>query len=327
MESVRKYTSVRMDAYSSSGRALDKAGGFGGTLNSLFDRFEKTGRTGDIFSIRNSEEDAISEIRARCINFLIRLLFGDRADGERYSLCSVNGSGFEGYGVSFVERNYHEEHYFREEEQTAFNTQGKVITADGRELSFNLGFEMSRTFEESTNIQTSAIEAVMCDPLVINLDTTVASVSDQKILFDLDADGTEDRISRLNAGSGYLSLDLNDDGTINDGSELFGTSSGDGFRDLARFDSDGNGWIDEADDIFDKLRICVFDENGEQKLYRLKEKDVGAIYLGNVSTGFSLNEQGTNKVNAAIRKTGIFLYENGAAGTVQHLDLAKDMSA
>ena len=29
--------------------------------------------------------------------------------------------------------------------------------------------------------------------------------------------------------------------------ELFGTKSGNGFADLAKYDSDGNGWIDEAD--------------------------------------------------------------------------------
>ena len=41
-------------------------------------------------------------------------------------------------------------------------------------------------------------------------------------------------------GSGYLALDKNGDGTINDGSELFGTRNGDGFADLAQYDEDGN---------------------------------------------------------------------------------------
>ncbi len=167
----------------------------------------------------------------------------------------------------------------------------------------------------------------MCDPLVINLDTNVASVSDKKIMFDLDADGEKDSISMLGSSSGYLSLDLNEDGIINDGSELFGTGSGDGFKDLSVYDSDCNGWIDEADEIFEKLRICVFDGDGEQKLYSLKEKDIGAIYLGNVNTDFSLTDQKTGRVSAAIRKSGIFLYENGSAGTIQHVDLAKEMLA
>ena len=66
----------------------------------------------------------------------------------------------------------------------------------------------------------------------------MAEVSDQTFYFDLDADGKEEEISVLN-GSGYLALDKNGDGTINDGSELFGTRNGDGFADLAQYDEDG----------------------------------------------------------------------------------------
>ncbi|MFQ8776527.1 MAG: hypothetical protein ACLR78_02345 [Roseburia sp.] len=76
----------------------------------------------------------------------------------------------------------------------------------------------------------------LCDPLVINLDSNIANVSDQKFYFDIDADGSDDSISMLNSGSGYLALDRNGDGIINDGSELFGTQSGNGFADLAAYD-------------------------------------------------------------------------------------------
>ena len=78
-------------------------------------------------------------------------------------------------------------------------------------------------------------------------------------MFDIDADGEEESISYLQGGSGYLALDKNGDGVINDGSELFGTKSGDGFADLAEYDADGNGWIDENDPIFDKLLIWAKD--------------------------------------------------------------------
>ncbi len=326
MESVRKYSSVRMDAYQYSGASLNKAGGFRGSLSNLFDSPQRALKTEKADTFNNSEENAISQIRMRCIHYLFYLLFGEKIDEDKYSLSNINGSS-DGFSVDYYETNFFEEHYFKEEESTAYSTAGKVITADGRELKFNLGFELSRSFEESYQLESSTIEARMCDPLVINLDTNVASVSDKKILFDLDADGEKDSISMLSSGSGYLSLDLNEDGIVNDGSELFGTHSGDGFKDLSRYDSDGNGWIDEADEIFEKLRICVFDKDGEQKLYKLKEKDIGAIYLGNVNTDFSLMNQKANHVNAAIRKTGIFLYENGSAGTIQHVDLAKELLA
>ena len=81
--------------------------------------------------------------------------------------------------------------------------------------------------------------------------------------------------------------------------------------------------IDEADEIFDKLRIWIRDENGNDRLIKLKEAGVGAICLKNADTQFSLNSRYSNRTNAYIRKTGIFLYENGGVGTVQHLDLAQ----
>ncbi len=126
----------------------------------------------------------------------------------------------------------------------------------------------------------------------------------------------------MGAGSGYLALDHNGDGIINDGSELFGTSSGNGFADLAKYDEDGNGWIDENDAIWSKLKIWCRDENGKDVLYRLSDKGVGAICLQNVSTDFTVKGQ-EGRTKGAVRNTGIFLYENGAAGTVQHVDLAK----
>ena len=61
-------------------------------------------------------------------------------------------------------------------------------------------------------------------------------------------------------------MDRNGDGKINDGSELFGTKSGDGFKDLASYDADGNGWIDENDAIFSQLKIWTKDEDGKDKL-------------------------------------------------------------
>lgn len=211
--------------------------------------------------------------------------------------------------------------FFAEHEVTEYSTQGKVCTADGREITFGISVEMSRSFVEATEVYTEG-SYVLKDPLVINLGSDIAEVSDKKFYFDLDADGEEEEISELGSGSGYLALDKNGDGIINDGSELFGTKSGDGFADLAAYDEDGNGWIDEADAIFSKLKVWVKDENGENRLLDLKEADVGAIYLGSANTRFSLNNAETNATNAIIQKTGVYLKESGAAGTIQHVDLA-----
>lgn len=213
--------------------------------------------------------------------------------------------------------------YYYEEENTTFETTGTVVTSDGRQMDFNVSVEMTRSFEQYAASYTDFGTVRLCDPLVINLDVGAAQVTDQKFLFDIDADGIEDEISMLAGGSGFLALDKDGNGKIDDGSELFGTKSGDGFSDLEEYDIDKNGWIDEADEIFDKLRIWTKDENGNDKLIKLKDAGVGAICLQNANTQFALNSNQNNQTNAYIRKTGIFLYETGGVGTVQHLDLAK----
>ena len=217
------------------------------------------------------------------------------------------------------------ESFNAESEKTSFSAAGIARTEDGRELSFNVDFEMSRSFMEYTKTEQlydpKPIRNV-CDPLVINVGADVTHVSDQKFSFDLDADGKEDRISMPGEGSGFLALDKDGDGRIGDGSELFGTKSGNGFRDLAEYDEDHNGWIDENDAVFDKLKIWYRHEDGTDRLINLKDADVGAIHLGNASTEFSLKSADKHDLNGVIRNTGIFLRESGGAGTIQHVDLA-----
>ncbi|MCR5389003.1 MAG: hypothetical protein K6E56_07145 [Lachnospiraceae bacterium] len=210
--------------------------------------------------------------------------------------------------------------FHSETETTTFATKGIVQTADGRNIGFNVELSMSRSFMQETNLL-EVCDYIKTDPLMINIGTDIPSVSDQKFLFDLDADGKKEKISFAGKGSGFLALDKNGDGKINDGSELFGTKSGDGFKDLAAYDEDGNGWIDENDDVFNKLKVWTKDENGNDKLIDLKKADVGAIYLGHEETQFSLKDE-YNRLNAEVKKSGIFLREStGAVGTVNHVDL------
>lgn len=296
--------------------------------------------------LRESANDTAMEIKQMTIRYIFDLLFSARRErfynrfGEKSTTSGAGNSGFSGdntspadtvlpenigegvIGTSFKVLSYTQETLHVEREQTAFSTVGTVRTADGREISFNVEVGMSREFQEYFREDLELASFKMCDPLVINLDSNVTGLSDQKFFFDIDGDGEKDEVSGLESGSGYLALDKNGDGTINDGKELFGTASGDGFADLAQYDEDGNGWIDENDSVWSKLQIWCKDENGKDVLYRLADKGVGAICLQKASTDFTLRG-GDGRVNGQIRSTGIFLYENGNVGTIQHLDVAK----
>ena len=252
-------------------------------------------------------------------------LMADLRNGYENGGCAASSTTYTDYpgeasSPVVLKLDMSEKHYFKESEETAFRTKGKAFTADGREVGFDIDVRMSREFEKYSEekIKFSKFECV--DPLVINLKPGVTEVSDQEFYFDLDSDGKEDSIKSLAPGSGFLALDINSDGKINDGSELFGTKSGNGFEELARFDTDKDGWIDEDDDVFDKLKVWIREEDGSDKLLSLKEAGVGAINLQNAPTEFSVKDM-TNRSKAIIRSTGMFLYEDGRAGTVQQVDM------
>ncbi len=282
-------------------------------------------------NIRSLQDNTAADIRLISLKYIFNLLFPSKRNiFDFLDETSVNTAGTTQVlsqtdaaltsNIRLV--SYTQENYEWEQENTSFSTVGAVVTSDGRELSFNINIGMSREFEQYYKEELGIATFNLCDPLVINMDTDVAELSDQTFYFDIDADGEMDEISQLGSKSGYLALDRNGDGIINDGSELFGAESGDGFKDLAQYDDDGNGWIDENDEIWSRLQIWTMDEEGNSKLYRLADKGVGAICLQNTLTDFTLKgDDGQTK--GTIRSTGIFLYENGGAGTIQHVDVAK----
>ncbi|MBI4734092.1 MAG: hypothetical protein HY779_04665, partial [Rubrobacteridae bacterium] len=154
----------------------------------------------------------------------------------------------QGWGVEY---DYHESHY--ESESTSFSAMGTVRTADGKEIDFSVDVSMSREFMEEHNISIRAGDARKIDPLVIDFSGASTELTQTKFSFDLNSDGVSENISMLNPNSGFLALDKNNDGIINDGSELFGPSTGQGFDELSAYDEDGNMWIDENDSIFKAL--------------------------------------------------------------------------
>jgi len=207
-----------------------------------------------------------------------------------------------------------------EQEVTSFTGTGKAYTEDGRVIDFGVSIGMSRSFARYTQVSTAQNTALQ-DPLVINVASSVTQISDQKFLFDLNCDGEDEKISKLCSGSGFLTLDKNGNGKVDDGSELFGAQSGNGFKDLQKYDSDGNGWIDENDKVWNELSVWMKNEDGSDKMLSLKNAGVGAIFLGEAGTEFT--EKGNDgETTGVIRSTGVFLHENGEAGTVQQVDLA-----
>lgn len=227
-------------------------------------------------------------------------------------LDSAVGRSQEGMRFNHVE-NYHES------EETTFSATGEIHTADGKKIDISLMMQMHRSYSTS-NSTTITAGVQLKDPLIINFDASSTELTDAKYSFDLDADGTNENISFVKPGSGMLMLDKNGDGKANDGTELFGALSGDGFADLRQYDEDGNGFIDEGDSVYSQLKIWVKTDQGNDQYFSLADKDVGAIYLGAVKTPFDLKDE-NNEMHGQVRTTSFFVGEQGNGGTVQQIDL------
>jgi len=273
----------------------------------------------------NKDKEAYSDTRLKLIEEMLYLITGKRvrvydpadamedaaADGESPGITQP----MQGFGVIFT----HTETYF-EAESVNFAAAGSVETADGRSIEFDLRFSMERSYYEQHSLEIRFGDAALVDPLAIQLGNGTIGLSDAKYSFDIDGDGSQESISFLTGNAGFLALDKTGDGKINDGTELFGTLSGNGFLDLAVYDEDKNGWIDEGDSVFTKLKVFNMNDDGNTMLISLGEAGVGALYLGFANSQFSFKQGQT--LQGELRKSSVYLKENGRAGFLHHIDLA-----
>lgn len=199
-------------------------------------------------------------------------------------------------------------------EQVTFQARALVRTRDGREIAVQVAFSLAREEAERLSLRVGMGEEVAAkDPLVLNFAGTSAQLTEGRFAFDLDGDGQTEAMPFLTAGSAFLALDRNGDGRVTDGRELFGPTTGDGFAELAGFDADGNGFIDEADPVFHRLLLFNRTAQGDWVL-PLAQAGVGAIHLGRVATPFET-------AAGWLRTSSFYLTEAGGAGTVQQVDI------
>lgn len=205
-----------------------------------------------------------------------------------------------------------------------FNTSATIKTQD-KDIDINLNLSYTQEFYESYKEKISFESTMFLDPLVINYDLSsnyFDSISDElSFEFDINSDGEKDTIPMLKDGSGFLALDKNSNGKIDNGNELFGPRTNKGFEELKEYDTDGNNWIDENDTIFNDLRIWSKDEKGEDSLVTLANANIGAIYLADIASEFNYDKS-INEGLAKLKRTSIFLTEDGKAGLVKGLDFA-----
>jgi len=169
------------------------------------------------------------------------------------------------------------------------------------------------------------------DPLALDLDgdgiETVGESGASSVMFDHDGDGLKTATGWVKSDDGFLVLDRNGNGIIDNGQELFGdqtrrsdgTVTPDGFAALADQDTNADGIIDTNDTNFSSLRIWRdLNQDGisqANELQTLTDAGVASLSLTNTQVDQTLADGNT------IHRTGTYTKTDGSTYQLADLEL------
>ena len=174
------------------------------------------------------------------------------------------------------------------------------------------------------------------DPLVIDINkdgqiTTIAENDRQGVMFDQDGDGIKTATGWIGKEEGFLVRDLNKDGSIDSGKEMFGDQTmlatgkmaKNGFEALSDLDSNHDGKINASDDAYQELKVWQ-DKNSDgissaDELITLAEADIREIQLEILTTNETRLKGGT------LKEQGKFINSLGEAHLIADINFDNDL--
>jgi len=167
------------------------------------------------------------------------------------------------------------------------------------------------------------------DPLVLDLDgdgIELISFTQSQAFFDLNGDGFATRTGWLDFDDAFVAYDINNNGRIDDITELFGSPTMTGFEELALYDINADGVINSNDAIFNDLLIwrdSAEDGNSQttfNELRSLSQYGISSISLENTEIS------GLGDGFSDVVQVGSFTWSDGREGVAgESLGLAGDV--
>ncbi len=156
------------------------------------------------------------------------------------------------------------------------------------------------------------------DPIILDLDHNGVALTtlEHGVSFDINADGHQDKIAWTAGTDGILAYDVDGNGKIDNGSEIFsphfaGGNYVDGLQALATLDSNHDGKIDANDEAFSKLTIWQdLNHNGISdagELSSLADHQIASLSLDAHASDSAINGQ-------AILADGSYTLTDGSTG-------------
>ena len=170
------------------------------------------------------------------------------------------------------------------------------------------------------------------DPLALDLDGDGIETRgvDGKVVFDHNNDGVKTGTGWLRPDDGWLVLDRNSNGTIDNGGELFGvdtvkadgTKATDGFDALSNLDSNDDGVFDAKDTRFADVRVWRdLNQDGvsqSNELSTLAANSIRSISLSKTSATTNLGNGNAQTATATFTRT------DDTTGTAANLELVSN---
>ena len=209
-----------------------------------------------------------------------------------------------------------------------------VMTPEMLEQLKQRSGEMSEDIKNQSSNYEESQNQYQRDPLIINFSGTdeieFTSLSDG-INFDLDNNGFDEKTAWIKNKDGFLAIDINGNGEIDNGGELFGDCfimpngimSSNGFEALRSLDTNKNGKIDDNDDLFGNVSVnqnetdeeyTLFDQlvvwygdEGRKDYVSLKSLNVDYIDLNCFPDPYN-SENGTDNERSARREETSYVY-------------------
>jgi hypothetical protein len=213
----------------------------------------------------------------------------------------------------------------------------KLINGDGNNLNLQGGNEA--LISELQNLYNTAQQANVRrgDPLALDLDgdgvvetTALSKSTTTGTHFNLDAKGLSENTGWVSADDGLLVRDLNSDGQITSGRELFGNhtllsngqEASNGFEALQALDSNADGVINAADQAFASLQVWK-DADGDGvtdagELLSLEQAGVSSLNVS-YTTGSTTDAQGNQHL-----QLGSYTTTSGASRNMDDVWFATD---
>lgn len=163
------------------------------------------------------------------------------------------------------------------------------------------------------------------DPLIIDLGKRGIELTsvDNGVHFDLDNNGFAEKTAWVGTEDGFLAIDRNGNGRIDNGGELFGDQvtlkngsiAFSGFEALADLDENDDGVIDQNDSEFSNLRVWIdANHNGTSESEELKTLD--ELNIESISLDHFDKSETDLKTGTIVSETSTVTFKDGSTSDI-----------